>query len=402
MTKQIPKYISCILFILLLACHPKQQQATAHTNTANPAGYNDTPKKTIIATLGYDSTSGQNREIINKLDEYYHAQARAGFNGSVLVGYKGKILYERYFGLANREAHLPLSPTNSCQLASISKTFTGTAILYLYQNKHLDLDQTVQHYLKTFPYPDITIRMLLSHRSGLRDYTHWMQDYQPNEKILTSNKEMLAMMLRNKPALEFKSGTRFTYSNTNYAVLALIVEEVTGMNFRDFMHQYIFAPLGMAHTYICDAAKGLPADATISYKYNWQREPNMFADGIYGDKNVYSTVEDMYRWDQSFYKNTLLSPTTTDLAYGPCSFERRGVKNYGLGWRMLCFPNGRKIIYHNGWWHGNNTSFYRFIDENFTIIVLGNKHNSNIYHQAPKVFSIVKGMPEMKGFDSEE
>lgn len=400
MFARIPKNISCLLFILLIACHGKQQEATAHPSQGNGT-FHEVPKKTIIAPLSYDTLTPHEKDIINQLDAYYYGQARAGFNGSVLVGYKGKVLYERYFGYANREAHMPWQANTSCQLASISKTFTGAAVLYLYEHKYVDLDMPVQHYLKTFPYPAITVRMLLNHRSGLRDYTHWVPDYTNNEKQLISNKDMLALMARYKPGLEFKPNTRFTYSNTNYAVLALIVEQVTGMNFRDFMHDYFFVPLGMTHTYICDAGKGLPADATISYRYNWTREPNMFADGVYGDKNVYSTVEDMYRWDQSFYKNTLLSQETIELAYGPCSFERKGIKNYGLGWRMLCFPSGNKIIYHNGWWHGNNTSFYRFIGDNLTIVVLGNKHNSNIYHQAPRVFSIVKGIPEMKGFDNE-
>jgi CubicO group peptidase (beta-lactamase class C family) len=164
----------------------------------------------------------------------------------------------------------------------------------------------------------------------------------------------------------------------------------------------VFEPLGMTHTFIYNPAKGLPDSAAISYKYNWVREPDMFADGVYGDKNVYSTVEDMYRWDQSFYHNILLSNETIELAYGPCSFEKPGVKNYGLGWRMLCYPNGNKIIYHNGWWHGNNTSFYRFIKENMTIVVLGNRYTTSIYHQAPKLYSIVKHIPVMNGFDTEE
>jgi hypothetical protein len=97
----------------------------------------------------------------------------------------------------------------------------------------------------------------------------------------------------------------------------------------------------------------------------------------------------------------LLSNESIELSYGPCSFEKPGVKNYGLGWRMLCYPNGNKIIYHNGWWHGNNTSFYRLIKENMTIVVLGNKFNKNIYRQAPVIYSIVKGVEVGSGFDDE-
>jgi CubicO group peptidase (beta-lactamase class C family) len=244
--------------------------------------------------------------------------------------------------------------------------------------------------------------MLLCHRSGLPDYTKWVPIYRKDNETPISNNDVMAMMAKYKPALEFKYDKRFRYSNTNYAVLAMLIEKISGMSYPDFMNKYVFQPLGMEHTFIYNPAKGLPREAAISYKYNWKREPDMFADGVIGDKGIYSTTEDMYRWDQSFYQNKLLSNETIELAYGPCSFEKPGVKNYGLGWRMLCFPDGGKIIYHNGWWHGNNTSFYRFIKDNFTIIVLGNKFNNAIYHQAPAIFSIVKGAPEVKGFDTGE
>jgi CubicO group peptidase (beta-lactamase class C family) len=173
------------------------------------------------------------------------------------------------------------------------------------------------------------------------------------------------------------------------------------MAYSEFMAKYIFAPLGMTNTFVYDPARGLPGNAAVSYRYNWTREPDMFADGVTGDKGIFSTVQDMFRWDQSFYNRTLLSNESIELSYGPCSFEKPGVKNYGLGWRMLCYPNGNKIIYHNGWWHGNNTSFYRLIKENMTIVVLGNKFNKNIYRQAPVIYSIVKGVEVGSGFDDE-
>ena len=198
-------------------------------------------------------------------------------------------------------------------------------------------------------------------------------------------------MAAHVPHLEFRPNSRFKYCNTNFAVLARLVERVTEMNFYDFMSRYVFQPLGMNSTFVYNPQKGLPQNAAISYKRNWWREPDMFADGVYGDKGIYSTVEDMYRWDQSFYQNKLLSNETMELAYGPCSFERPGVKNYGLGWRMLCYPDGYKIIYHNGWWHGNNTCFYRFIKDNFTVIVLGNKYNNGIYRQPQALYNIVNG-----------
>lgn len=388
-----------VLSILLIACHSESEPASARTNNSK---FHEAPLKAPLKLLQYDTTSPANMNIIAQLDDYYRKQVRSGFNGSVLVAIKGHVLYERYFGYCNRERKIPLGINSSSQLASVSKTFTGGAILYLYDHKYLNLDEPVQHYIVEFPYPNITVRMLLDHRSGLPDYTKWVPIYTHDNATPISNATMLAMMVRHKPALEFNPDRHFKYCNTNFAILAILIERVTGMSYSYFMSKYIFQPLGMAHTFVYNPASGLPADAAISYRYNWSREPDMFADGVYGDKGIYSTPEDMYRWDQSFYENKLLSNETIELAYGPCSFEKPGIKNYGLGWRMLCYANGNKVIYHNGWWHGNNTSFYRFIKDNMTIIVLGNKFTNSIYHQAPVVYSIVKGVDVLNGFDTED
>ena len=387
-----------ILSIILTACHSDSQPASART-PVNNGHFHEVPLKSSSAAIVYDTT---NKDIIAQLDKYYQGQVRAGFNGGVLVGFHGKVIYERYFGFGSRESLMPFNANSSSQLASVSKTFTGAATLYLYEHKYINLDEPVQHYLKEFPYPAITVRMLLDHRSGLPDYTKWVPEYNHDMKTPISNATMLHMMATYHPAVESRPNGRFKYCNTNFAILACIIERVTDMSYSDFMDKYIFQPLGMQHTFVYNPAKGLPKTAAISYKRNWMKEPDMFADGVCGDKGIYSTPEDMYRWDQSFYQNKLLSNETIELAYGPCSFERPGIKNYGLGWRMLCYPNGNKVIYHNGWWHGNNTSFYRFIKENMTIVILGNKFNNAIYHQAPVIYSIVKGVPVENGFDTED
>ena len=377
-----------VLSICLIACHSDN----GHVAASPPPRFHEEPRKFGAVALPYsDTTKPEWQAVRGRLDSFYMGQVRAGFNGSVLIGYKGQILYERYFGAANREQNIPWSPVTASQLASTSKTFTGAALLYLYEHKYLDIDSPVSQFIKGFPYEGITVRMLLNHRSGLPDYTHWVLNYRKDKNTPINNEQMLALMAANKPKLEFKPNTRFKYSNTNFATLARIIETVTEKRYADFMQEYIFTPLGMTHTFVFDPVKGFPENATVSYKYNWMREPVMFADGVYGDKGIYSTVEDMYRWDQSFYQNKLLSNSTMELAYGPCSFEKPGIKNYGLGWRMLCYPDGYKIIYHNGWWHGNNTCFYRFIKDNFTVIVLGNKYNSGIYRQPQALYNIVIG-----------
>jgi CubicO group peptidase (beta-lactamase class C family) len=379
----IPTILLTITIGGCLSCQPKNESVAATTNRAEP-------KKNSVSELHYaDTTTAENKELIRRLDSFYKKQASAGFNGSVLIGHKGKILYERYFGFANRERRMELTPESAVQLASVSKTFTAAAILYLHEHKYLDIDERVNKYIPNFPYPDITVKMLLSHRTGLPDYLKWIPLYNKDNNTPVSNDYVLQMFARHKPKLEFTPNRGFKYSNSNYAVLASIIEKVTEMTYPDFMKRYIFEPLGMYNTFVFQPNEGLPDNATISYKYNWVREPVMFADGVYGDKGIYSTVQDMYRWDQSFYKQTILSNETIELAYGPCSFEKPGVRNYGLGWRMFCYPNGDKIIYHNGWWHGNNTVFYRYIQDNYTVVILGNKYNNGIYRQEKPVSAIV-------------
>jgi CubicO group peptidase (beta-lactamase class C family) len=382
--------------LLLIACNSPVQPAAART-----PGFHDDPVKAADAPLIYDTISEKSRTIIAQLDKYYKGQVRAGFNGAVLIGYKGKVVYERYYGLSDKKKKVPLAFNSSSQLASVSKTFTSIATLYLYEHKKINIDYPVQYYLKDFPYPNISLKMLLSHRSGLPDYTKWVPVYNHDTRTPITNEEMLRLMVKHKPRLESRPNTRFKYCNTNFAILARIIEVVTGMTYASFMDKYIFRPLGMNNTFVYDPAAGMPGNAAISYKYNWVKEPDMFADGVTGDKGIYSTVQDMYRWDQSLYNNALLSKEMIEYSYGPCSFEKPGIKNYGLGWRMLCYADGNKIIYHNGWWHGNNTSFYRIIKENMTIIVLGNRFNKNIYRQAPVIYGIVKGVESAQGFDEE-
>lgn len=382
--------------VLLFACQSNSEPARARSK------FGDLNTKAGAGQIIYaDTTSPHYQNIIAKLDSFYKIQVAGGFNGSVLLGEKGKVFYERYFGYSNKENRALLNSKSSSQLASTSKTFTGAAVLYLQQHNYLNIDDKVQFYLPSFPYGDITVKMLLNHRSGLPDYLKWYGQYVKDTRTPVYNDDILKLMSKHRPRPDFKANTAFKYSNSNYAILALVIEAVTDMKYADFMKRYIFEPLGMTHTFVYDPAYGLPGNVAISYKYNWAKEPDMFADGVYGDKGIYSTVRDMYLWDQSFYQEKMLNNETLELAYGPCSFEKPGIKNYGLGWRMLCFPSGNKIVFHNGWWHGNNTVFYRFIKENMTFIILGNKYNSNIYRQSKVLYSLIKNVPVSSGFDEE-
>lgn len=134
----------------------------------------------------------------------------------------------------------------------------------------------------------------------------------------------------------------------------------------------------MNDTYVFTMSRD-SATAMPSYDFRGRQEPYTFLDESVGDKNIYSTPEDLLKWDQALYTHQIFSKETLEAAFTPYSNEKKGIRNYGLGWRMNVYPDNRKVIYHNGWWHGNNTVFIRMIQDSVTIIVLGNKYNSFIY-----------------------
>lgn len=300
------------------------------------------------------------------------------FNGAILVAKDGNIVYEKYAGFDNPRSHKDSIGINTAfHLASVSKTFTAMAVCKLWEEGRLSIEDTLGKYFQGFPYPGITVKMLLSHRSGLPNYVHYLELKGWDKHKMVSNADVLASLYSMHPNLEFASGKHFSYCNTNYALLALIIEKVSGQPYPDFLQQNIFTPLGMKDTYVFtlkDTARALP-----SFQFNNRPYPMEFLDAVYGDKNIYSTVRDMLKWDQALYAGKLFKQPTLDSAFAGYSWEKQGKRNYGLGWRMTFLDNGKKLLYHNGWWHGNNTAFIRLTDEKATIIVLGNKFNRRIY-----------------------
>jgi CubicO group peptidase (beta-lactamase class C family) len=221
--------------------------------------------------------------------------------------------------------------------------------------------------------------MLLNHRSGLPNYAYTMPtdpQWHWKNKHCATNNDMLDYLINNKPLLYSSPDRSFHYCNTNFALLALIVERVTGQSFPDYMKKSIFEPSGMENTFVFSIKD------TASYKPSYNAFNRIFPienmDCIYGDKNVYSTPRDLLQWDKALFNNTIVSKATYDEAVKPYSNEKPTIHNYGLGFRLMIFPD-HKIVYHNGWWHGNNAVFSRLINDTATVIVLGNKYNRAIY-----------------------
>ncbi|MGI8582335.1 MAG: serine hydrolase domain-containing protein [Chitinophagaceae bacterium] len=299
------------------------------------------------------------------------------FNGALLVAKKGEIIFERYYGYFDLEKKDTLTEHSAFHLASVSKTFTAMAILKLAEQGKLKLDDDIKLYFPTLPYNGITVKMLLNHRSGLPNYLYFMQQLGWDIKQYCDNNDVLNYLIQYQPALNRQPNTHFSYCNTNYILLGLIIEKASGKSYGDYLQHIFFKPLKMYDTHvftISDSGKVMP-----SYNWRGKREGLTFLDKGYGDKNIYSTVRDLLKWDQALYNNQIFTQQSLDEAFTPYSNEKPGIKNYGYGWRMNIYPNGKKIIFHGGWWHGNNTMLMRLVQDSATIIILGNKYNRNVY-----------------------
>ncbi len=320
-------------------------------------------------------------EVENMLN---HTLYRSSFNGSVLVAKNGTIVYEKYTGFRDLRGKDSLHADVPFQIASTSKPFTAAAILKLAEQGKLRLDDSLTKYFPGMPYA-VTIQLLLNHRSGIPNYLYYMEKGEWPRTQQASNSDVVNTLVQWKPTQAYNPDRHFNYCNTNYVLLASIVEKVSGKSFPDFMKENFFTPLGMTNSFVKKMNDALP---TQSYQRNGAIWTLDFSDGPYGDKNMYSTVRDLLKWDQALYEGKVLTQPMLDSAFTPYSNEKPGVNNYGLGWRMKNYPNGKKVIFHNGMWHGFNTAFARLTDENATIIILSNKYNSNVYTTAKKLYNI--------------
>lgn len=313
-------------------------------------------------------------------------------NGSFLVAKDGQIIYERYEGYSNLKEKTPITPNTPLHLASVSKVITATAILKLINAKKIDLDQKVNTILEKFPYPEITIRTLLNHRSGIKNYSYFTDKKEIwNRHNILTNQDILKLITTNNIELEYKTNTRFSYCNTNYAILALIIEKITRLSYKEAMKQIIFEPLGMKNTFVMDYNKDRK-NVAPSYKGNRVEIGMDYLDAIYGDKNIYSTPRDLLKLDRARNAPTFLEPKLSNQVFKGYSNEHKGKRNYGLGIRMTLLDNGQTLYYHNGWWHGSTSSYVTLKREHVTLIALSNKFSRNPY-KIKKISSLFGDYP---------
>ncbi len=322
----------------------------------------------------------EEKRIKNTIQEFYKkVYVPNNFSGSMLVAKNGHIIYESYSGMANFEEKRPITAETPIHIASLSKVLTATAIMLLVDSKQIELDQKVNTILDDFPYEDVTVRTLLNHRSGIRNYSYFTdKSSEWSKRDTLRNSDLIPFINKFNVNLEFKTDSRFSYCNTNYAILALIIEKATKMDYRTAMKKLIFEPLDMKNTFVFDLKKD-SKKASQSYKGNKIKYAYNYLDDIYGDKNIYSTPRDILKFDMATYSPTFLNKRLLSEMFKGYSYESRGIRNYGLGIRLLEWEDGKKMYYHNGWWHGNTSAYIKLKDEKVTLICLSNKYTRCTY-----------------------
>lgn len=280
------------------------------------------------------------------------------------------IIYNRSFGLADVTHKVPATPYTNYRLASLSKPFTAMAVMMLRDEGKLSLDDHLDKFFpKIRPYGDqITIRQMLDHTAGLPNYGDLIP---PGTTKPLTDKDVLHLAELQDTAA-FKPGQRFEYSNTAYSLLSLIVEKVSGMPYKDFLKQRIFKPLGMTHSTLNVAGDSIYNRA---YGYDQKGDSLLMSDqSIYsyvlGDGGVYSSVNDLYKWDQALYTSTLVKPGTIEEIFATRSWENDRVA-YGYGW-YIDEKYGQKRVSHTGGTSGFSTYMIRYPAIRFSIIILSN------------------------------
>jgi CubicO group peptidase (beta-lactamase class C family) len=315
-------------------------------------------------------------------------------NGSVLLAFGEKVFYKKEVGykrLAKKTPENAINAETLFDLASISKQFTAAAILKLNEEKRLGLQDDVTKFLPRFPYKNITLKHLLTHTSGLPEYMDFPErDFNQKEPLNITQLE--SYLERVKPKILSQPGVRFKYINTNYALLALIVEKITKNSFEQYVRKEIFTPAGLQTTCFAtelaaktNYAKGHLADGG--------ERPFHFQNGVIGDKGIYANTEDIYRWVKAYlidYK--VLPKNVVEQAAQP---QNTFVKNdspelYGYGLRIEDEVNGY-LIYHGGLWRGfQNNMVFRPKDQ-YIFIVLSNFRNRAAVGVNGRLLCIIDG-----------
>ncbi len=297
---------------------------------------------------------------------------------SLLVVRDGVLLLRRSYGLANIEDPTAVTPATNFRLASVTKQFTAAAILLLNEDGRLHLDDSLRAWLPSLPAASapITIRHLLTHTGGLIDY----EDIMPATLATQLRDIDVLHLLETQDHLYFAPGTGYRYSNGGYALLALIVEKASKQSFQAFLHERIFAKLGMRNT-LAYVREGPPVPQR-AYGYTqtngvWRRTDQSLTSAVLGDGGIYSSVDDLAKWDAALYDDRLLSNASRQIAFAPHTKTDDPTVDYGFGWRIT-----GDTLWHSGESIGFRNVIVRWPSQHLSVILLSNRNDPEPYRDA--------------------
>lgn len=313
-------------------------------------------------------------EDLAAIDSLFSAYRGAGIPGaSVIVIQDGQVTVRRAYGTAHLERRTPAAPETNYRLASVSKQFTAMAVMLLVADGKLRYDQPAREILPELPAAAkaVTVRHLLNHTSGLVDY----EDLTPETRTAQLRERDVLDMLSATDSVYFPAGTRYSYSNSGYVLLGLIVERASGISFPEFLARRIFSPLDMAATVAHVEGKDTVAHRAYGYSARagaFVQTDQSVTSATLGDGGIYSNVDDMARWDRALYGTTLVDAATLELATTPPRLPGDSATEYGFGWFVDIY-RGERRWRHTGETSGFRNAIQRFPNRRFTVVVLTNR-----------------------------
>lgn len=337
-------------------------------------------KVKIHHLLKRDTIPSNHRTAI--LSYFHNFIEKRHFNGQILVAKGNTIILDTTSGYSNIRRRIPLEHNNAIQLASITKPITSTVILQLVEEGKLKIADTITKYLPNLPehYSHITIEHLLAHRSGLAQYYYYCDDMMDDRNEMIYNDTVLCLIDFHNPDHYFTPGKRHNYSNTNYMLLASIIESIENKHYPNVIKERIFDACKMQDSFVIDIKKdSFPSNLALGHNLRGKIFNFDYLDGIVGDKGVFSTAKDLFKFDRFLSDCGILSDSLVELAHTPHNKIKRNA-SYGYGWRLRFHENLGKIVYHTGWWHGNRNIYFKIPNSDYTVIILSNALRGSVYN----------------------
>lgn len=305
------------------------------------------------------------------------------FNGSILIVEEGSVIYENTFGFADFETQEPLDASTPFYLASLAKQFTAMGIMMLVEEKRISYEDKLSRFFPLMPavYKNITVHELLTHTSGIKDYFR-LNIMHPGLKNIDVYEALV-----NKNQLDFTPGTKYSYSNSGYVLLAMIIQIASGELYDDFLNERIFKPLDMEHTFVVTEYK---QPRHYAKGYTAKLKPYDYELLTYGDGGIFSTASDLLKWHRALENNTLVSSKALLEAYTPVKLANGQMRRYGYGWEIGNNLYG-KLVFHTGGLAGYRTYIERQLGSSSLIVLLTNTSNEHILEIRNKLVKILDG-----------